>query len=311
MRHHGIGTRARDAHVLTHLRRRTGLCVFIDFTVAVGVEYPGRPALRLGGVRRFIPYLGVDPARDRSGAREPKRIIGVVAELRMVSTKASINEAVLHRLRIEHRYLAARDLKRECFRRRMLRALLAKGWIISPSHRRRKPHAALLVEHAIVIVGTLAPDFLIAPVGRGRRRFRHRGAMKGRSKRLRCVRIGDRHLEERHLVRLRVEDRNIVARIFGRTVEWAVGIDGRRSEEHTSELQSLRHLVCRLLLEKKKTTKKANKKTYTTKTPKTNAPAKEYNEYDRHTTKDNSRQHLAPTTSTKHQYKQNHRDLLK
>src|SRR5262245_62622692 len=31
---------------------------------------------------------------------------------------------------------------------------------------------------------------------------------------------------------------------------------GGRSEEHTSELQSLRHLVCRLLLEKKKKTKK-------------------------------------------------------
>src|ERR1035441_10934900 len=31
-----------------------------------------------------------------------------------------------------------------------------------------------------------------------------------------------------------------------------------RSEEHTSELQSLRHLVCRLLLEKKK--QKRNKK---------------------------------------------------
>src|SRR5947199_7354466 len=29
-----------------------------------------------------------------------------------------------------------------------------------------------------------------------------------------------------------------------------------RSEEHTSELQSLRHLVCRLLLEKKNTTQK-------------------------------------------------------
>src|SRR5690625_6903447 len=29
--------------------------------------------------------------------------------------------------------------------------------------------------------------------------------------------------------------------------------DGRRSEEHTSELQSRGHLVCRLLLEKKKT----------------------------------------------------------
>src|SRR5262245_62990336 len=33
-----------------------------------------------------------------------------------------------------------------------------------------------------------------------------------------------------------------------------------RSEEHTSELQSLRHLVCRLLLEKKK--KKKKKTTY-------------------------------------------------
>src|ERR1035438_8910509 len=29
----------------------------------------------------------------------------------------------------------------------------------------------------------------------------------------------------------------------------------KRSEEHTSELQSLRHLVCRLLLEKKKITR--------------------------------------------------------
>src|SRR2546425_8057108 len=30
------------------------------------------------------------------------------------------------------------------------------------------------------------------------------------------------------------------------------GVDERRSEEHTSELQSLAYLVCRLLLEKKK-----------------------------------------------------------
>src|SRR5437660_9750561 len=34
---------------------------------------------------------------------------------------------------------------------------------------------------------------------------------------------------------------------------------GDRSEEHTSELQSRGHLVCRLLLEKKKTTKKQMK----------------------------------------------------
>src|SRR5437870_10324011 len=32
-----------------------------------------------------------------------------------------------------------------------------------------------------------------------------------------------------------------------------VFVEGQRSEEHTSELQSRGHLVCRLLLEKKKT----------------------------------------------------------
>src|SRR5687767_15508285 len=37
-----------------------------------------------------------------------------------------------------------------------------------------------------------------------------------------------------------------------------ITIVGRRSEEHTSELQSLAYLVCRLLLEKKKTKKKKN-----------------------------------------------------
>src|SRR5438045_5897662 len=35
---------------------------------------------------------------------------------------------------------------------------------------------------------------------------------------------------------------------------------GYRSEEHTSELQSLRHLVCRLLLEKKKIKKRKENK---------------------------------------------------
>src|SRR2546422_1814534 len=34
--------------------------------------------------------------------------------------------------------------------------------------------------------------------------------------------------------------------------EWAISSVGERSEEHTSELQSRLHLVCRLLLEKKK-----------------------------------------------------------
>src|SRR5262245_65690192 len=38
-----------------------------------------------------------------------------------------------------------------------------------------------------------------------------------------------------------------------RRLRWLSGT--LRSEEHTSELQSLRHLVCRLLLEKKKKNK--------------------------------------------------------
>src|SRR3989442_7465045 len=41
---------------------------------------------------------------------------------------------------------------------------------------------------------------------------------------------------------------------LGSTVSLAVGSPKVRSEEHTSELQSRPHLVCRLLLEKKKKT---------------------------------------------------------
>src|SRR5437899_7410544 len=50
--------------------------------------------------------------------------------------------------------------------------------------------------------------------------------------------------------------------------EW-VGVDlfdrsAQRSEEHTSELQSLRHLVCRLLLEKKNNKDNVNSSNYPT-----------------------------------------------
>src|SRR2546425_9368747 len=41
--------------------------------------------------------------------------------------------------------------------------------------------------------------------------------------------------------------------VFSWTDEWYRHGNGVRSEEHTSELQSLAYLVCRLLLEKKKT----------------------------------------------------------
>src|SRR5690348_18032480 len=43
--------------------------------------------------------------------------------------------------------------------------------------------------------------------------------------------------------------------LLGTSRQLVVGPDTARSEEHTSELQSPVHLVCRLLLEKKKNTK--------------------------------------------------------
>src|ERR1039458_10880195 len=46
-----------------------------------------------------------------------------------------------------------------------------------------------------------------------------------------------------------------------------------RSEEHTSELQSLRHLVCRLLLEKKKNTIQKTDRTQTNRTGKIHSDA--------------------------------------
>src|SRR5258705_9552682 len=54
----------------------------------------------------------------------------------------------------------------------------------------------------------------------------------------------------------------VASTLVGSLVDAVDGVDDEptkveaRSEEHTSELQSLRHLVCRLLLEKKKITSK-------------------------------------------------------
>src|SRR5258708_29648315 len=48
----------------------------------------------------------------------------------------------------------------------------------------------------------------------------------------------------------------VVVRRFFRTLLFVAFLIRYRSEEHTSELQSPDHLVCRLLLEKKKKTNK-------------------------------------------------------
>src|SRR5205814_10413483 len=73
-----------------------------------------------------------------------------------------------------------------------------------------------------------------------------------------------RRVDRRVAVELRQEGhRRIATQVIGRATDRErlrrkvrrdlIGpVDRLRSEEHTSELQSLRHLVCRLLLEKKK-----------------------------------------------------------
>src|SRR2546427_2146588 len=61
------------------------------------------------------------------------------------------------------------------------------------------------------------------------------------------------------VARTPAEARAIAQRLGGRVVVKAqvhAGGRGKRSEEHTSELQSQSNLVCRLLLEKKKKQKK-------------------------------------------------------
>src|SRR5262245_56626138 len=80
-----------------------------------------------------------------------------------------------------------------------------------------------------VTVGSVA-------VGRDRKLWRYDGARTALRAVLRGLRAG------RRLQALAVEDHHRVRR--------PSLLHDHRSEEHTSELQSLRHLVCRLLLEK-------------------------------------------------------------
>src|SRR2546429_5819060 len=51
-----------------------------------------------------------------------------------------------------------------------------------------------------------------------------------------------------------IDNAAAVVRVMGRRVPRTTAAALSRSEEHTSELQSRLHLVCRLLLEKKNTT---------------------------------------------------------
>src|SRR5689334_23754770 len=58
----------------------------------------------------------------------------------------------------------------------------------------------------------------------------------------------------------------------GASPQGGKGQHGNRSEEHTSELQSQFHLVCRLLLEKKKNTSNISSTTNSTHSPSPPSP---------------------------------------
>src|SRR3712207_8628641 len=69
------------------------------------------------------------------------------------------------------------------------------------------------------------------------------------------------HGEQRHPHRHPLEQRGGSARpghVRERDSDWLAAGEVRRSEEHTSELQSRQYLVCRLLLEKKNNSFKTN-----------------------------------------------------
>src|SRR5437016_7600887 len=81
--------------------------------------------------------------------------------------------------------------------------------------------------------------------------FRSRGAAHRRHLRLHRAPAACATREASHLgIPLGKERRHRCAE--ARPGTWLLGLAGGRSEEHTSELQSLTNLVCRLLLEKKK-----------------------------------------------------------
>ena len=139
--------------------------------------------------------------------------------------EAGVDEGVFLRLRIEDRELADVLLDREHLGRRMVRTLLAEVRVVRTADRRRQPDPAFAVEHGVVIVDLRIPGLLVAPIGRRRDRLFDRRV--ARSQGFGHVGIAHRRLEGRDRVRLGIEDRQNVGRIFRRAEQRAIGVDRR------------------------------------------------------------------------------------
>ena len=171
---------------------------------------------------------GIDPAGDGAGARDPQRIVGVVAELRVMGAEAGIDEAVFLRSWDRTPSLAGRSVRAgmpwpmddpsPCGSRPDFRCRAP------PPPAKRGPSCRTC---CCDCWRACAPDLFFTPIGRGADRIEHGRAMKRRAERFRRIGIGDRHFRERHLVRLRIEDRHVVGRVFVGAVQRAVGVDRR------------------------------------------------------------------------------------
>src|SRR6266550_2304761 len=179
-----------------------------------------------------------------SGARTPDRPLPVNSAFR-------IPHSALARRRSVARYTVDGLPRRRSHAARHL---------LSP--RSRSPHPA-------------GASLRAAPPRRGRALARHGLAGGVRPAALRARQPAGRRVVRRPRHDLRAGRARLVARAvpaeLGRDHRAARPRVGRRSEEHTSELQSRLHLVCRLLLEKKK---KKKKHTYTRNKTKTNKKQK-------------------------------------
>ena len=194
-RHHGVEPGV-DALVLGRIDRLFGFDVRVALAVAVGVQHQRRPALRLRRVAGLVEHLGVEPADHRAAAARPQRLVGVVAELRMVRREAGVDERVL---------LASSDrASRGGGRRAPSGTPCADGWsdpclqnagFSVAAHRRRQPQPAVAAEHRVVVVGPRVPDALAAPVGRRLQRV-ERGGVPGPEAE-RHARIAHRRRERR------------------------------------------------------------------------------------------------------------------
>src|SRR5207248_8013236 len=109
--------------------------------------------------------LRLTTAGERTGAARPPLLVRVIGELQMVRAEAGVDRRVFHGLRVEHCDLSIVALDRERLGRRMLRAFSAERRIVRTAYRGREPHAALPVEHRVVVVDLRIPDLLVAPIG--------------------------------------------------------------------------------------------------------------------------------------------------